>query len=208
MKNAYIIMGDVISSRNHQAAGLMDGMQNLINTTNKRWENNLLSPLTVTLGDEFQGAGASLAGAIGVLLSLEETSLKEQAKFEFRYVVHYGVIETEINTDRAHGMLGEGLTRARELLDSKNKKYRFTISLDDSFKSTSLTGLFKVLDGIKGKWNLNNYPLIYDMIHKSKDNKVADIHGKNASQVWKMRRNNLIQEYRELKEVINMFIEQ
>lgn len=195
-------MGDVIGSSEYQPAALMNNMRELVDSTNKTFRNELLSPLTITLGDEFQGLHSTLKGSLEVLFFLEEYRLMKQWDFAFRFVVHFGAIETQIIYETAHGMLGRGLTRAREQLQQKNKKYRILISDEDQFKTDALNRLFRVMDGIKSKWKPRYYPLLHDMIQNPDNGKVAGIHGKNDSQIWKMRRNNLIEEYRELKSTI------
>lgn len=57
----------------------------MVTSANKTFHNELLSPLTITLGDEFQGLSASLSDSMDILLFLEEyrdlkTVIKEIAK--------------------------------------------------------------------------------------------------------------------------------
>mgnify|MGYP000477635068 CR=1 FL=1 len=52
----YIIMADVISSRTiTKENDFMGQFKQLIEETNTTFASNILSPLTITLGDEFQG---------------------------------------------------------------------------------------------------------------------------------------------------------
>ena len=202
MASEYIIMGDVIGSSKQDAVGLMENVQEVIRSANREFKEDLRSPLTVTLGDEFQGVASSLDKAVRILFYLDETRLRKEWMFSFRYVIHYGEIDTDINTEVAYGMLGEGLTKARSLLELKEKGKRFRILVEDEQKSRMLNRLLFAADGISKRWSRKNMPLIYDMIFRTDNAEVAGKHEKNASQIWKMRRNNLIEEYRQLKEVI------
>ncbi len=50
-----IFMGDVVNSSDYDGEVLSKGLKELVESTNKKFGKAILSPLTITLGDEFQG---------------------------------------------------------------------------------------------------------------------------------------------------------
>ena len=56
-----------------------------------------------------------------LLFYLDEQLIKYQYKFQLRYSLHYGTIDTEINIQTAHNMYGQGLTDARHALNELKK---------------------------------------------------------------------------------------
>lgn len=203
MAKYFIMMGDVIESRKREARRLRGQLTALLTACNRDLKSAILSPYTTTLGDEFQGIAKSLRGAIENIFYFEERRVKKQNDFEIRYVVHYGEIQTPINTEVAYGMMGPGLTKARALLTDKRRgQPRFHFDLPDKRLTENLTRLFAVIDGLTGRWVRKDFSLIADMLLNANNEEVADKYHKNRSQIWKRRRHLLIEEYRMAKAVI------
>jgi hypothetical protein len=197
-------MGDIIGSRMLEARQLRQEFIEIVSSCNNKLRGEILSPYTITLGDEFQGIARSLPGLLEVIFYLEETSLRRSLHFKMRYVGLYGEVETPLNRERAHGMMGPGLTRARELLlsDKKRGKPRFRFELADPLLMRRVNSLFLVVEGIAERWAVKDGPLIVDMINNTKDTEVARIHRKNRSLIWRRRRTLLVEEFRALRDVI------
>ncbi len=194
-------MGDIVRSRAYDAPRLRQEFMRLVSSCNESLEEGILSPYTVTLGDEFQGVARSLRSLLETVFYLEETSFQQGLKFKIRYVGLQGEIDTPINRMKAHGMMGHGLTRARELLLKKGRgKARFRFELSDLRVSRQLNRLFLVIDGIVGRWESKDGPLISDMIANSNNIEVGEKHKKNRTQIWKRRKHLLIEEFRALKD--------
>jgi hypothetical protein len=199
----YILMGDVIRSRDYDLEKLAKDLKELVHSANRDLRNKTLSPYTITLGDEFQGVTQSLESGIETLFYFEEQRLARQLDFSFRYVLHHGRIDTDINPETSYGMLGEGLTRARNQLASKKRdRKKFQVSLADQELSDQINRLFEVLSGITDRWKTDDFALIHDMIRNENDQEVGDIHGKDRSQIYKRRKTLLVKEYMLLKESI------
>ncbi len=199
----YILMGDVIRSRDYELDKLAEDLKDLVQSANRELRSKTLSPYTITLGDEFQGVTQSLESGIETLFYFEEQRLERKWDFSVRYVLHHGRIDTDINPDTSYGMLGEGLTRARNQLASKKRdRKKFQISVEDQELSNQINRLFEVLSGITDRWKTEDFALIYDMIRNENDQEVGDIHGKDRSQIYKRRKTLLVKEYALLKESI------
>jgi hypothetical protein len=116
-----ILMADIINSRRKNSSLLMQQFKDIVSSVNKVKSENLISPLTITLGDEFQGLTNTIENGIKTIFDIEEIILDKQYDFKLRYVLLYGQIDTEINTSIAYEMLGEGLTNARRDINSLKK---------------------------------------------------------------------------------------
>ena len=203
MTKHFILMGDVIRSRDQDPLELVARFKSLIASCNRNLKQQILSPYTITLGDEFQGVAGSLRDLLDSIFYLEEARIEQCYSFKLRFVAHYGEIATPINTEIAYAMMGPGLTRARELLSAKRRsRPRFVFVLSNSRHEQDLNRLFRVLDGITERWNVVDYPLISNMLTDASDGEVGTIHNKNRSQIWKRRRRLLTEEYKLLKAVI------
>jgi len=180
----------------------MEAFTQLVAGCNQELGSEILSPYTITLGDEFQGVAASLGAALRTIFCLEEESLRAQLAFRLRYVVHYGEIDSPLNPVRAHAMVGPGLTTARKLLGRKRKKrWRFLFELDDSFLARQLNRIFVVIQSIEARWKPEDYVFIADMLANENNSEVASLHEKNRGQIWKRRKHLQIEDYRALKNV-------
>ena len=203
MAKRHILMGDVIGSSNQDLRQLRKEFMGLVSLCNQKLEHNIISPYTVTLGDEFQGIATSLHAVIEAMFFMEETILRKRLAFKIRYVAVHGAIDTPINRINAHTMMGAGLTKARGLLTDKRRgKSRFRFDLPDAHTMNQLNRLFLVLDGLTGRWDTGDGLLISDMLTNSNNEEVGAKHDKNRTQIWKRRKHLLIEEYRALKEAI------
>lgn len=205
MADYVIIMADIINSGKKNPKKLMTSFQNVVDEVNKEGKSLILSPLTITLGDEFQGIASNIQSAISLLFSLQEKIIKSEARFKLRYVIVEGAIDTPINEKIAYGMLGEGLTKARKLLEtSKTESENYHFELKDTKKSEALANSLFLYQSIVDGWNLvRDEELIVEFIELDDYKKVAEKLGKTRSQIWKRRKSLRIDEYFSIKSVIN-----
>jgi hypothetical protein len=202
-----IFMGDVVNSSDYDGEVLSKGLKELVESTNTKFGKTILSPLTITLGDEFQGILSSVSTGIDLLFHLEEELLKAEPDFKLHYVLLLGEIETEINPDIAYEMMGKGLTEARKMLSSKKRnRKRFRFKLQNKEQTEQLSKIFEVLDTIILNWKKEDYPLILDMINNDNNSEVGELHEKNRDQIWKRRKTLMINEYNLLKDFIKTYI--
>ena len=203
MARQYILMGDIIGSSEYEARPLRGEFLQLTASCNKTLKEGILSPYTVTLGDEFQGVARSLPAAIEAIFYMEETAFRRGLLFKIRYVTVHGQIDTPVNRLKAYNMMGAGLTKAREILTDKGRgDRRFHFDPADTYIMNQLNRLFVVVDGLNDRWDVADALLILDMLYNTNNEEVGSKHGKNRSQIWKRRKHLLVEEYRALKEVI------
>jgi hypothetical protein len=120
--NYPILMADIENSGDHAPKTVLAEFKKLVKIFNSKYANKIKSPLTITLGDEFQGITNSIQNGLELIFLIEEFIIKAKLNFRLRYVLYYGAIDTKINTQIAHAMLGPGLTSARKTLSIIKKR--------------------------------------------------------------------------------------
>ncbi len=198
-------MADIVDSSKYPSKKLATDFKMIVTRTNKDHPGWFLSPLTITLGDEFQGVATDLAAAVKAIFALEETIITLQKGFKLRYVVVEGVIDTPINPDIAYEMMGAGLTNARTMLNElKKSKSRFNVDLKDKRLKNILNNAYLVAQGFIDDWRAEkDYAIISGFLVSNDYKVVADKLSKDRSQIWKKAKTLKIASYLSIKEVIN-----
>ncbi len=200
MKAYHIFMGDVVASSTRDQVKLHSQLKELVKNTNKRLKTKILSPYTITLGDEFQGIAKSFSGVVETIFYLEEEILKKEYTFKLHYVAYWGEIATRINRNIAYQMMGPGLASARARLTTKRKtRPRFIFEYGDQAKNEILNGLFSVVESIVEHWKPRDFRLILDMIKSESDSEIASRRKKDRSLIWRRRGTLRVDEYAALK---------
>lgn len=204
--NYFIIMADIISSSDKNQKQLMSDFKNVVLEINDIYKTELLSPLTITLGDEFQCVIKTLSSSTEIIIAMEELLLHKKLNFKLRYVLNQGSIETEINSSIAYEMLGSGLTNARKKLNQlKIEKKKFLISINDLSKNDILNNAFSIYENLTSKWDVNKDYEIVSYFIKFKDyKKVAMQLNRTRSIIWKREKTLNIEAYFSIKEIIKI----
>lgn len=203
-----ILMADIVGSRDQNSKELMNYFKILVEESNDTFQDFITSPLTITLGDEFQAIIKSAEVATQIILFLEESLIHKELHFKLRYVINEGNIDTMINNTRAFEMLGEGLTEARELLGKlKEGDSRFFVSLYDKKISTILNESFVIYQSIIEGWKVErDYEMVSSFL-KYKDYKIiSEILNRNRSLIWKRERSLHLKSYYAIKKIIELSV--
>jgi len=210
MKTNYsIIMADIIKSRNENPNQLMTKFKSLVNTINKEQKKLILTPLTITLGDEFQGIASSMENGVNLIFAIEEMIIKKGLNIKLRYVLNYGKIETKINTLIAHEMLGEGLTYSRKKLESSKKEdQRFKI-INNSKENPDeyINEAFSLYQDIVDNWKAKDLETVSKFLVFDDYKIVAEKINTNASSAWRRKKSLKINEYASIKKIILHLLE-
>lgn len=202
-----ILMADIVESSKKESGQLLTDFKKVVEQINDTYKKHIVSPLTITLGDEFQGIINQAESALQIIFSLEEELLKLKKPFKLRYVLVEGKIDTPLNKKSAHAMLGPGLTEARAILVSmKNSKSRFVIKLRDAAISEKITLALHVLQGITDQWTPPQMKIAHSFLEYGDYKKVASKLRKDASAIWRRKNSLLIDEYTSLKTLIFQLI--
>jgi len=206
MQNNIILMGDVTASSRREAGRVRDWLAGVVATINDTQADDIRSPLTVTLGDEFQGVVASAEAAMRIVFALDALCLEADPPIDLHYVILEGGIETPINPDIAHGMLGPGLTRARQLLTEKptqkRRRTRCTIELGDVTLTAAAADILLALEGLLARWNDVERPYAAVLLEEPDDSVAADRLDRDRTSVYRRRRTLLVEEYRALQSAL------
>lgn len=200
-----ILMADIINSRRKNSSLLMQQFKDVVSSINKVKSENLISPLTITLGDEFQGLTNTIENGIKTIFDIEEIILDKQYDLKLRYVLLYGQIDTEINTSIAYEMLGEGLTNARRDINSlKKTDSRFLIRLNnnETKKEQYLNKAFFIYQNFIDSWKEKDLKIIKEFLLHEDYKIVAQNVSIDPSNAWRRKKSLNIQEYNDIKEII------
>jgi hypothetical protein len=200
-----ILMADIIDSGHKSSNLLMIQFKNVVTILNEKHRENIISPLTITLGDEFQGICNTIESGIKIIFDIEEIILNHHYDFKLRYVLLYGKIDTEINKNTAYEMLGEGLTAARnELVILKKKDARFSIRLQtyERIKETYLNKAFFIYQNFVDSWKEKDRAIVNEFLKHEDYKIVAQNININPSNAWRRKKSLSIIEYKDIKEII------
>jgi hypothetical protein len=144
------LVGDVVASRRiDDRSDFNAALARTIDWLNQR-NSNLLSPYTITLGDEIQ---AVYAGANGLF---KDASAFLAAVYPHRMRFSYGVgkLVTPINPEQAIGMDGPAFYHARDGMDAlKKEEYLFHIVGDGLHRPALLNHALRLIAHNARKWN-------------------------------------------------------
>jgi hypothetical protein len=201
----YILMADIIKSSEYDANILMQEFREISGDINSKLKNAFYSPITITLGDEFQSIVSSLKSGIDVIVTFEENILQYREKFRLRYALNLGEIDTPINPDQAYQVLGEGLTDTRDMIkDLKKSDKRFFVKNDNDKLSRELNLVFYIFQSFVDEWKERDFKIISEFL-KHKDYKVvAKNLRKDVSLMWKREKSLKIKEYLATKELLSL----
>src|SRR4051794_24660165 len=110
-----VLMGDLIESEAAaDVARLHMTFNRAIHHMNERTAESLVSPLTITLGDEFQGLFKTLSGGLRTMRQLRFELLAQHVPC--RFALGVARLETPVATESAWNMMGPGLAQTRAKL--------------------------------------------------------------------------------------------
>jgi Mor family transcriptional regulator len=144
-----VLIGDIVASRKiKDRASIQKQLTAAIRQLN-RTNSNLLSPYTITLGDEFQAVYAKADHLFSDLVSILLALYPEQVRFS----IGIGSIDTPINKQQAIGMDGPAFYLARKGIEQlKASGYLFIVNgLSDEQQDIVNNSLFLVSHHL-GKW--------------------------------------------------------
>jgi hypothetical protein len=196
-------MADMINSQKMPQPVTQIEFQHIVAEMNNSFKNDISSPLTITLGDEFQCVMKDIKSAAKVVIAIEEYLIFRDSAINLRYVITEGEIDTKINKKIAYGMVGEGLTKARKTLQAiKKMKERFYVLADGNDKDFKVyQSLFVLAEMFYKMWKRDEGVLI-EWLLKENDYKRVALHlKKTPSLIWKRKKSLEIVAYQSLKQL-------
>lgn len=171
-KKYFIIMADIIGSSNYQdIEKIRQKFESIVNETSnlEKFTNCFIAKPVITLGDEFQSISKNFFCSFKFIQYLN-LILKEN-DIVCRFSLAYGTIETIIDEKRKKlpiDMVGNGLTKARHILNNKedSSRYRFYIE-DDSSLTESLKVSGILLTILEDELTDTQFKIIYNLLLKN-----------------------------------------
>jgi hypothetical protein len=129
----------------------------MVDELNSEFKKQIVSPFTVTLGDEFQGV---MRDAQNIFLMFH----KIQSYFKgvsFRFALSVGTISTQINRKSAIGMDGPGFHSTRTAMEQNKKQKRNLSFMGNQPEVPLLDNLLKWIDFTTTKWKHEKWKTIF-----------------------------------------------
>lgn len=189
-------MGDLVRSEAAAAPELLHQRFNRqIEIANRDNKAGVASPLTITLGDEFQGLVTTLTKAATMARDLRLGLLRDG--IECRFVIGLVEIRTPVNPDRAWNMMGPGLSRARARLNEKSgtTNYRFSLP-EHALVETLLDALGAGLTAIETGWTDRQRDDITAALDNPSAKDLAKQRGVSIHNIYKIRSSGRYDAYR------------
>jgi hypothetical protein len=122
-----VLIADIVGSRSiPDRAAYQRRLGELLDSINERSREGLLSPYTITVGDEFQAVYRDTRSLFGDVMRIVSFSHPNRVRF----ALAYGPLSTELNPRAALGMDGPVFSCARGLLTSLKRQDRTIIQFD------------------------------------------------------------------------------
>lgn len=146
------VMGDIIGSESAASSARLYTIFNAaIDEANTRFATTLASPLTITLGDEFQGLAGGLAAGFAIATYLRYVLLAQDVACRFALGVTR--IETPVSSARAWNLMGPGLAQTRAKLEDKRRPHAYRFHLpNEPLYETLLEAVGLALTLIERDW--------------------------------------------------------
>jgi hypothetical protein len=206
MSKYWIMMADIQGSSELPGDTVMEVFSNVVSEANKKFIDGILSPLSITLGDEFQGVVDNMDVVREIIFFMDQELLTVKPFFTLRMVAGYGTIDTPLNKETSYGMLGEGLTAARERLNELKKSEEYIQVFGNPSQETDRiqTLAFRWYRSLYQGWPEKDRQIAADFIREVDYKKVASLHGRDASSSWRKRETLQMKDFEASKELITL----
>jgi hypothetical protein len=158
VKNVLCVIGDVVHSRLlPDRAALQKQLNQTLTSLNRRAGARLLSPYTITLGDEFQAVYRKADCVFFDLWSLAA----QLSSMKFRFSIATGPLTTPINRKSAVGMDGPAFYLARDGIEYlKAKGGIFYLSSATSNLPAWIQPFLNILSDLRNGWSRNRLKVL------------------------------------------------
>lgn len=196
------IIGDIRDSKSLDNRGMVqEQLQNCLNSLNEHYSDVLISPLTITLGDEFQAILRSAKKMWELVFAIE--SKMHPTKFRFGFGI--GEISTQISTSTAIGMDGPAFYNARDTLEEIKKK-NCSYGIKGLDKDAELVNtVLALISDQKQKWSYNRIETLHQLMKNEKVESMAESLGISKAAVYKNINDGSL---RNISKVVSLFSEQ
>jgi hypothetical protein len=195
------VVADIVASRRlSDRADYQRRLQAGLGALTTQAAGRLLSPWTLTLGDECQALYAGFAGLFADLFALLDLCRPA----ELRIALGVGTLSTDLNPQRAIGMDGPAFHRARQMLEDLKRRPRSAIGIEagpaDSLElANACLGL---LAAESRSWKANTRAIFGGLLRGDPPEHLATLTGLGLRAVYKNAAGRLLPERRRLLEAL------
>lgn len=187
MPSFAVLMGDVVASERHPQPDTLHARFNAaVDKQNTALRTDMASPLTITLGDEFQGLLSSLVAAAQAARAIRFDLMQDA--IDCRFVIGRVDLKTQVNPERAWNMMGPGFASARKKLNEKRGSSRYRFSLHpDALLETMLEASGASVTNIEREWSDLQRSDILRLLSGASVADIARVRNVSVHNVYKVR---------------------
>jgi len=172
----YIIMiGDIIASKEiSDRINFQKKFKDVLIKPNRSFHNSMISPLTLTIGDEFQAVLWEATYMFNIMDMIE----REVPSVSLRYGIGLGTIDTEINPESAIGMDGPAFHFARMAVETARKDGKiYQFGCEDRILTDRINVMTGWLDITMKKWTPQRKEIFYRYNENKTQKEIAGMMG-------------------------------
>ena len=160
------LIGDIIKSKKIQdRAQAQQQLLQLMKELNQQYQNYLVSPFTVTTGDEFQ----ALFSPNSYMFQIIDQLSVAFSPYEIRFGIGVGEMVTEINKEQSIGSDGPAYWLAREAINHIHDKNDYGINhisvfLADEEVTWTVNAMLAACSFIQSKWTEVQYDVLKQLL--------------------------------------------
>lgn len=195
------IIGDIVESKKiTDRSVFQEDLANHFKKLNKKSKNEIMSPYTITLGDEFQVIYKNLDKIFSDMWSILEHVYPQKIRFS----IGLDTLSTRINPNKAIGMDGPAFHIAREGINNLKKYSSSIVQLYDA-KSETVNLINKSLALVfhsSKNWKKNSISIINNLTNDVEIKKIAADLNISVRAVYKNIQINYLNEIIDLQDEI------
>ncbi|MDZ7720637.1 MAG: SatD family protein [Balneolaceae bacterium] len=206
--NTYIvIIGDIEQSKQlspNDRRQVQNELESVFEELN-RSSANIVSPYTITLGDEFQ----VVYDSAGEIFKHIWTIMAAVHPVFVRFSIGVGKITTGVNKRNSLGMDGPAFYKARECIEQmKKQKILLSVSTEKAKFNRLVNSAFLILEADLRSWKKNRFLILQKMYEEKEVKQIAKEIGLSDVAIYKNINAGTLKALRELTESISETIEE
>jgi hypothetical protein len=190
-----VLIGDVVNSKQISDRNRFQQKLNRVFTTINQQSEDILSPYTVTLGDEFQ----AVYGKSKTILTDMVNILSQLYPANIRFSIGYDILSTPINEEAALGMDGPAFHLAREGLERlKKADYSIIQVYGTPFDNVKLINAsLRLATSMMSSWKKNTLFIFNEILNRNPVKEIAPKIGITERGVYKLINTHKLKEYKD-----------
>jgi predicted DNA-binding protein YlxM (UPF0122 family) len=166
-----VIIGDIIGSKEiSNRKSIQKLFADVLQEPSKIYTKTIISPLTLTIGDEFQAVLSNAENLFQMMAFIEH----KMRKISLRYGLGIGEIDTEINRQSAIGMDGPAFHFARQAVEIARKEEKiYHFKCKNKSAEDRINILMNWLDLYLKKWTDQKKEILYYQQKKMTQKEIA-----------------------------------